>query len=89
MEAHNVMMNSSSEQIQRKWKDSSENRYSLRSVFTNDVKVPEKPVAKCLGFSYNGAKLFNILPRNIRETPNPNNFKTLTKDWIWKNIPSQ
>ena len=65
LEAHNVMMNSSSEQIQRKWKDSSEKRYSLRSVLKNDVKVPEKPLLKCLGFSCNGAKLFNILPRNI------------------------
>ena len=85
MEAHNVVINSSSEQIQKKWKDCNEKKYSLRSAFKNEVKVPEKPVTKCLGFSYNGARLFNILPRNIRDTINPNNFKTLTKDWI----PSQ
>ena len=43
---------------------------------------------KCLGFTYNGAKLFNMLSIQMRETKNPNTFKTMTNDWIWKNIPS-
>ena len=53
-----------------------------------DLKVPEKPKLKCMGFTYNGAKLFYILLLQMRETKNPNAFKTMSKDWIWKNIPS-
>ena len=70
-----------------KWKII-EKKYALRSITKKDLKVPEKPKLKCLGFTHNGAKLFNMLPTQMRETENPNTFKTITKDWIWKNIPS-
>ena len=44
---------------------------------------------KCLGFTYNGAKLFNMLPIKMKKKEDPNTFKTMmTKDWIWENIPS-
>ena len=82
LEAYNIMRYSSSEQIHTKWTDISEKKYSLRSITNNDLKVPEKPKLKCLGFTYNGAKLFNMLPLQMRET------KIMTKDWIWNNIPS-
>ena len=72
-----------------KWTESNQKIYSLRSIAKNDLKIPEKPVPKCIGFTYCGAKLYNMLPRNIRETLNPSTFKNLTKDWIWKNVPSQ
>ena len=88
IEAYNIIRNSASEQIHKKWQNKSEKNYSLRSSSRNDLKVPERPVSKCVGFTYNGSKLFNMLPRNIRETANPDTFKNLTKDWIWKNIPS-
>ena len=62
-------------------------RYSLRKIANNFVKVPEIPKRKkCTGFSYCGAKIFNSLPKNIRETQNINIFKSL--DWIWEEIPS-
>ena len=61
LEAYNIMRYSSSEQIHTKWTDISEKKYSLRSITNNDLKVPEKPKLKCLGFTYNGAKLFNML----------------------------
>ena len=32
------------------------------------VKVLEKPSAKCAGVTYYGAKLYNMLPSNIKET---------------------
>ena len=49
--------------------------------------VPEKPKLKCLGFTYNGAKLFNMQdPKKKMEDPNI--FKTKTEEWIWENIPS-
>ena len=62
----------------------------LRSVSNKVLKVPEKPKVEMFRFylQCNGAKLFNMLLLQIRETKNPNTFKTMTKDWIWKNIPS-
>ena len=57
-------------------------------ITKKNLKVPEKPKLKCLGFTYNGAKLFNMLPIQMKKTENPNTFKTMTKDWIWENIPS-
>ena len=61
-----------------------EKKYALRSSTNKDIKVPEKPKLKCMGFTYNGAKLFNMLPPQMRETKDTNTFKTL----IWENIPS-
>jgi hypothetical protein len=50
-----------------------EKKYALRSITNKDIKVPEKPKLKCMGFTYNGAKLFNMLPpHQMRETQNPN-----------------
>ena len=63
-------------------------KYALRSITNKNLKVPEKPKLKCMGFTYNGAKLFNMLPPQMSETKDPNNFKTMMKNWIWDNIPS-
>ena len=87
LEAYNVMSHLSSEQINMKWKII-EKKYALRSFTNGDVKVPEKPKLKCLGFTYNGAKLLNMLPIQIRETKDSNTFKTMAKEWIWEKIPS-
>ena len=70
-----------------KWKII-ERKYALRCITKKNLNVPEKPRLKCLGFTYNGAKLFSMLPIQMKKTENPNTFKTLTKDWIWENIPS-
>ena len=86
LEAYNIMKKSSSEQILMKWTDTNEKKYCLRSIANNDLIVPEKPRIKY--FSYNAAKLYNTMPKNLRETPNPKTFKTLTKKWIWEKIPS-
>ena len=37
--------------------------------------------------TYNRAKLLNMLTIQMRETKNLNTFKTMTNNWIWKNIP--
>ena len=58
---------------------------SIKGTFLSEGT--EKPKLKCLGFTYNGAKLYNMLPLQMREK-NPNTFKIMTKDWIWNNIPS-
>ena len=60
-----------------------EKKCALRSITNRDLKVSEKPKLNCLGFAYNGAELFNTYAAE-----NPNTFKTMTKDWIWENIPS-
>ena len=49
-----------------KWDQKIENKYLLRSDKGNNLKVPEKPMKKCNGFSYSGAKIFNKLPCNIK-----------------------
>ena len=86
-EAFNLIRNSSSEQIKTKWERKNEIDYFLRSKTTNDTQIPEKPKKKCTGFSYIGAKLFNKLPREIKEISNPKTFKVQTRAWVWKNIP--
>ena len=77
----------SSEQINMKWK-LIERKYALRSITKKQLNVPEKPKLKCLGFTYNRAKLFNMLPMKMKKMEDPNTFKTMTKEWIWENIPS-
>jgi hypothetical protein len=89
IECYNIVRNSASEQIKLKWTDISEKKPTLRSTTNSDLKVPGKPKSKCTGFTYSGAKLYNMLPKNIRETQNSSTFKTLTKKWIWTKIPSQ
>ena len=88
LESYNIVRNSASEQIKLKWTDDSEKKYILRSITSSDLKVPEKPNVKSAGFTYWGAKLYNLLPKNIRETQNASVFKSLTKKWIWTNIPA-
>ena len=61
-------------------KESTSSFYNLHSS--------SKLQLKCLGFTYNGAKLFNMLPIKMKKMEDPNTFKTMTKDWIWENIPS-
>ena len=63
-------------------------KYDLRSTGENILKVPNKPTVKCSRFSYYGAKLYNLLPTNIKATVNSSTFKNLIKEWIWTNIPS-
>ena len=87
LKAYNVMNHLSSEQIKMKW-TIIEKKYALRSITNKNLKVPEKPKLKCEGFTYNGAKLFNMLPPQTREIKDPNTFKTMVKNWIWENIPS-
>ena len=65
-----------------------EKKHSLRSITNKNLKVPEKPKLKCMGFTYNGTKLFNMLLPQMRETKDSNTFKTMMKNWICENIPS-
>ena len=61
---------------------------SLIQNTNNFIRVPELPEKKSIGFTYCGAKIFNSLPNEIRETQDINTFKSLVKDWMWRKIPS-
>ena len=88
LEAFNIQRKSASEQIQLKWSKIQKNDYTLRSLNNKDLKVPERPKARCMNFTYYGSKLFNSLHSNMKEAKNSNVFKSLIKKYIWKNIPS-
>ena len=45
------MRHSSSEQIHMKWTNIGDKKHSLRNITNNDLKVPEKPKLKCMGFT--------------------------------------
>ena len=87
LEANNVVQNASSQTIQDKWMSREEKPYCLRSKTNQEILVPNKPKKKCLGFSYYGAKIYNKLPLDIRETKNATTFKAKMMSWIWINIP--
>ena len=79
--------NNSSEQINNKYRH--HDRHSLRKNTNNFIRVPEIQLRrKCTGFTYCGAKIFNNLPNNIRETQDSIIFKNLVKNWIWDEVPS-
>ena len=88
LEAINIVRNSASNQIQAKWLSDQEKNYDLRSKAKNDLIVPEKPRTRCIGFTYNSAKLFNMLPNSIKEAQSANAYKILIINYVWKNIPS-
>ena len=82
------MRKSSSEQVKSKWEHKNGERYSLRRMDNAELRVPEKKRVDCTGFTYHGAKLFNMLPSATRNCTSPEQFKDQVKDWIWTNIPS-
>ena len=90
LEVFNVVRKSSSEQIKEKWQFRSGGSYPLRRNDNNDLRVPvpDKHLVSCTGFTYNGPKLFNKLPVEIKKIENSDLFKKEVKTWIWKNIPS-
>ena len=76
IEVFNVIQNKSSEEISNKY--SHHDRHSIRKNTNNFLRVPEKHEhRKCTGFTYCGAKIFNSLPTNIRETQDSIIFKKL------------
>ena len=88
MEAYNVVIKSSSEQVKAKWVHKNGEPYSLRRKDNLELRVPERARVDCTGFTYHGAKLFNLLPIEIRNCTDQDTFKTMVKSWIWDTIPS-
>ena len=89
LEAHNIMKNVSLEQNKSKWTFKEENKHFLRNKTENGLKIPEKPLKNCTGFTYSASKLYNMLPSNLKENNlNTDKFKLLIKDRVWKDIQS-
>ena len=87
MEVFNILYNNSSEQINMKYRH--HDRHSLRKNTNNFLWEPVTQLKRnCTGFTYYGAKIFNTLPNNIRETQDSIIFKKLVKKWIWDEVPS-
>ena len=85
MEAYNITNKKVSEQLQKKF-NMHEGKHSERCAANNQMYVPEKPRKKCPGFSYIGPKLYNMIPKDLKEAKATDDFKTKLKGWIWKNI---
>ena len=88
MEAYNVVIKSSSEQVKAKWEHQNGESYSLRRKDNVNLRVPDRVRVNCTGFTYHGAKLFNFLPNEIRNCTNQDTFKSRVKKWLWDHVPS-
>ena len=77
-----------------KWTNISEKKYALRSITYNGLKVPEKPMLKCLGFTYNGAKVqyfYNIKngSSNITSKSLSKNLSNENKQWCFCSLQAK
>ena len=85
MKAYNVSNKKASEQLQINLICMKENTQK-RCAANNEVYVQENPRKKRTGFSNIGPKLYNMIPKDIKEAKSIDDFKTKFKKWIWKNI---
>jgi len=85
IEAYNITNKNASDQLQKKL-NMHEGKHSERSAANNDLYVPEKPRKKCTGFSYIGPKLYNMVPKSVKDAKTTDDFKNKLKGWIWENI---
>ena len=87
LETFNILNKNSSPQIEHKIKPKSNNYIHTRSSERKDLNVINKPKKNCIGFTYISAKLWNMLPVQIRDQKSPDPFKAAIKSWIPSNIP--
>ena len=85
MEVYNIINRKASDQLQMKL-NKHDGKHSERSAANNDLYVPEKPRKRCTGFSYIGPKLYNMIPKKIKEAKTADEFKDRLKGWIWEDI---
>ena len=55
----------------------------LKQRYGNRQTLPKPEKIKVIEISYG-----NMLPIKMRKVEDPSAFKTMTKKWIWENIPS-
>ena len=85
MEVYNIINRKASDQLQMKL-NKHDGKHSERSAANNDLYVPENPRKRCTGFSYIGPKLYNMIPKKIKEAKTADEFKDRLKGWIWEDI---
>ena len=60
----------------------------MRSKEKGDLNIIAKPNKNCIGFTYTSAKLWNMLPDELRKISNQQSFKSKIKEWVVEsNIP--
>ena len=87
METFNILKKNSSPQIEEKIKPRERSNYHMRSFKKGNLNVIEKPKKSCMGFTYISAKVWNLLPEEIRLEEKAKPFKSKIKEWIGTNIP--
>ena len=85
MEAYNIITKNASDQLTKKLK-MHKGKHSERCAAINALFVPETPRKKCKDFSYFGPKLYNMVPKYIKEAKKTDDFKIKLKEWIWEKI---
>ena len=88
MECRNIMVNNASRQLKDKLMPEVKSCYELRSESRGDLKIKRIPKKSCEGFSLFAARLWNMLPENIRNETKPTQFKAALKPWIFTTIPN-
>ena len=78
METYNIINRKASDQLQRKL-NKHDGKHSEGSAANNDLYVPKKPQKRCTGFSYIGPKLYNMIPKGIKEAKTVDDFKDRLK----------
>ena len=78
MEAYNITNKKASDQLQKKFMH--EGKHSERSAANNEMYVPEKTLKRCTGFSYIGPKLYNMIPKDIKEAKTTMTSKPTERD---------
>ena len=87
LETFNILKKNSSPQIEEKIKPRERSNYHMRSFKKGNLNVIEKPKKNCMGFTYISAKVWNLLPEEIRVEEKADPFKSKIKEWIAANIP--
>ena len=88
LETFNILKKNSSPQIEAKIRPKENLNYRMRSFKKGDLNIIDKPKKTCLGFTYVSAKLWNMLPEDIRKSDKPGQFKAKIKSWITAVIPA-
>ena len=88
LETFNILKRNSSPQIEERIKPKQRGNFQSRGFKRGDLNVIEKPKKNCVGFTYISAKLWNMLPEDIRNQEIADTFKLQIKSWILKTIPS-
>ena len=89
MECKNILDHNASKQVKEKMvPEERKSGCTLRSQTRGDLKIMMKPKNSCQGFSHFAARLWNMLPEDIRNKSKTLQFKTALKLWIFTKIPN-